>query len=86
MHEVVETSLREICRYQQNVLQHYYVSSNLILFYKGRPFSSKSGGIHFLGGGEEGVCIPVMSLSCLASKSMQEMRFSPGLTSLSVNT
>lgn len=40
-------------------------------------------------GGGEGrvsVFIPVMSLSCLASKSMQEMRFSPGLTSLSVNT
>ena len=38
------------------------------------------------GGWRVGVLIPVMSLSCLASKSMQEMRFSPGLTSLSVNT
>ena len=32
------------------------------------------------------IFIPVISRSCLPSKSIQEIRFSPGLTSLSVNT
>jgi len=30
MHESVDESLRKICKYQQNVLQHYYLFDNLV--------------------------------------------------------